>query len=278
MRPKVWLLPLLFVGPALLVPAARKTTAPAHQPHELKLWNTVAPRTGAKGAATAFRLRVEPGTKTEADIYYAAIRKNLVSFPRQTLPESSLDDMLAYFGFPALPPARLEELNPSVIMEFAQLRKAINTAEFEAAYRARPLASGEIIVARFFAPKIINVGDQQVNGIPKGGFGWRKVLRFHARQDSKARADSLDAFYLLFNFADDRITFPEGKHAGQIQALLVPTYPAKPKHRDVYFLVYEGLGKTNPGKIGFFLEATFDLASAVPLDGKYYVPTSCGQC
>src|SRR5258708_30799600 len=147
MRPKVWLLPLLFVGPALLVPAARKAPAPAHQPHELKLWNTVAPRTGAKGAATAFRLRVEPGTKTEADIYYAAIRKNLVSFPRQTLPESSLDDMLAYFGFPALPPARLEELNPSLIMEFAQLLKAITTADFEAAHRHRPFSPGVFISA-----------------------------------------------------------------------------------------------------------------------------------
>ena len=53
--------------------------------------------------------------------------------------------------------------------------------------------------------------------------------------------------------------------------MLVPVYPSAGKHRDAYFLVYESLGSATPGKVGFFLNATFDLVSAVA-DGKYYVP------
>jgi hypothetical protein len=82
---------------------------------------------------------------------------------------------------------------------------------------------------------------------------------------------------LLFNFLDNATKFPEGKDAGQIQAILVPIYPTGGKHNDIYFLVYEGLGKPHPGQVGFYLEATFDLAGSVPED-KYYVPVACGQC
>ena len=172
----------------------------------------------------------------------------------------------------------LEKLAPGVLLDFEKLRNEVsNKPEFNSAYATLPLQPGEILVARFFAPKIINVRDPQQNGVPNGGFGWRKVLRFLARNDSLARNDGLDAFYLLFNFANDAPKFPEDKPAAQIQALLVPTYPTNGEHNDIYFLVYEGLAKPTPGKVGLFLEATFDLAGSVP-DDKYYVPIACGQC
>jgi hypothetical protein len=202
-----------------------------------------------------------------------------VNFPRNPLTESSIADMLVYYGFPALLATDMQALPPAVIMDFGQLRNAVsNKPEFDSAYATRPLQSGEILVSRFFAPKIINVGDPQVAGVPKDGFGWRKVLRFRSREGSPARRDGLDTFYLLFNFADNAPKFPEGKPAGQIQGLLVPTYPTGGKHNDIYFLVYEALTSANPGKVGLFLVATFDLASGVPADGKYYVPIACGQC
>jgi hypothetical protein len=223
-------------------------------------------------------LRVKPGDEAGAKAYYLQLQQKLVNFPRNPLTESSIGDMLVYYGFPALLAKDLEALDPADIMDFNKLRKVVNNKpEFESAYAARPLQPGEILVSRFFAPKIIAVSDPQPD-VPKGGFGWRKVLRFQSREGSPAGGDGLDTFYLLFNFADNATKFPKDKPAGQIQALLVPKYPTGGKHNDIYFLVYENLTKPTPGKVGFFLEATFDLASGVPADGKYYVPIACGQC
>ena len=224
-------------------------------------------------------LAVVPGSETEAETYYGQLQQKLVGFQPTPFTNSSIGDMLVYYGFPALLSKDLQNLEPADLMDFSKLRDAVsNKPEFAAAYASKPLQPNEILVSRFFAPKIINVGDPQTGGVPKDGFGWRKVLRFKARDGSGARSNGLDAFYLLFNFTSDTPKFPKGKDAGQIQALLVPAYPTGGKHNDIYFLVYEGLGKPNPGKVGFFLQATFDLASSVPADGKYYVPKSCAQC
>jgi hypothetical protein len=251
-------------------PSPSPQTAQTQQPGAMQLWQTASEQQG---------LMVTPGTEQEARDYYTQLQQKLLNFPRSPFTESTIADMLVYHGFPALLATDLQKLSSAVIMDFAQLRNAVsNKPDFEAAYTSKPLQAGEILVSRFFAPKIINVGDPQVGGVPKGGFGWRKVLRFKARDGSPARANKLDAFYLLFNFASDAPKFPEGKDAGQIQGILIPNYPTGGAHNDIYFLVYEGLGKPNPGKLGFFLEATFDLASSVPADGKYYVPRSCGQC
>ena len=283
-----WLLPLLLM--VLILPLWSCTRSGEQQvsvnqapqskaESTVKLWDTVTPAEGvtnARGEDVA--LRVKPGSEAEARAYYIQLQQKLANFPRNPLTESSIADMLVYYGFPALLATDLQALSPAVLMDFAQLRNAVsNKPEFNSAYATRPLQSGEILVSRFFAPKIINVRDPQTDGVPKGGFGWRKVLRFRSREGSPARGDGLDAFYLLFNFADNAPKFPEGKPAGQIQALLVPTYPTGGKHNDIYFLVYEALTSAAPGKVGLFLVATFDLAGTVP-DDKYYVPTACGQC
>lgn len=187
--------------------------------------------------------------------------------------------MVAYYGFPAISPATFESLSPAAIMDFEELRRAVATPGFEAAYRDKPLQGNEIAVVGFFAPKIANVRDPQTEGAPVGGFGWRKVLRFRARDESDTRAAGLEAFYLLFNFTSGReVTFPENTHAAQIQAMLVPAYPTNGRHLDAYFLVYQGLGTGTPERVSLYLVATFDLAGAVSDDDKYYVPRACGQC
>lgn len=282
----LWLLLIGLVGSGLLL---ARNLAPSHPAaarapkQELKLFETVTVKAkGGKGLAAAGALRIIPGNPQEAEDYYNAMRKALVGFPQPTLQQSKIADMLVYYGFPALLAKDLERLDSAVIMDFEKLRRSVsNSAEFEAAYRQQPLKTDEILVSRFFAPKIINVRDPQVEGVPKGGFGWRKVLRFRARDGSAARGAGLDSFYLLFNFANKvkvQTTFPTEDHAGQIQAILVPSYPHGGKHRDVYFLVFEALDSpTNPERVGTFLVATFDLAGVAP-DDKYYVPRSCGQC
>lgn len=288
-RPILWLLPLLLIVPILPLWSCtgsvenQESTNQAQQPKaetSLKLWETATPVEGVTATAQDIGLKVRPGSEAEAKAYYLQLQQKLVNFPRNPLTESSIADMLVYYGFPALLATDLQALSPAILMDFEQLRNAVtNKPEFNSAYATRPLQSGEILVSRFFAPKIISVSDPQPD-VPIGGFGWRKVLRFQSRVGSPARNDGLDTFYLLFNFADNAPKFPEGKPAGQIQALLVPKYPTGGKHNDIYFLVYENLKSTNPnpGKVGLYLEATFDLASGVPADGKYYVPIACGQC
>ena len=253
-------------------PSPSGETAKIQEEGSMRLWQT---------ASDNQQVAVVPGNQTEADTYYAQLQTKLVSFKPTPFTNSTIGDMLVYYGFPALLAKDLQNLEPAKLMDFAKLRDAVtNKPEFAAAYASKPLQPNEILVSRFFAPKIINVGVPPTDGVPKDGFGWRKVLRFKARDDSAARSAGLDAFYLLFNFASNTPKFPNGTDAGQIQGILIPTYPTGGKHNDIYFLVYEGLGKANPNpsKIGFFLKATFDLASGVPADGQYYVPRSCGQC
>jgi hypothetical protein len=55
-------------------------------------------------------LRIAPETATEANAYYQAIRANLVNFPKATIAESAIGDMLSYYGFPAIPAEKLEAL------------------------------------------------------------------------------------------------------------------------------------------------------------------------
>lgn len=266
-----WVLPgsvwVASVAGATCTIAERQEPSPQAR---IRLWEST------KGVED-YTVKIVPGNESEAKKYYDDIRKNLSDFPKPTLAESRIEDMLEYFGFPALPSTALEALDPEVIMNFERLRKALSSKEFETAYQDKPLLPDEIASVRFFAPKIINVRDAKVGEVPNGGFGWRKVLRLRARKDSKGEQAGFSAFYLLFNFASQKPTFPADIHAAQIQAILVPTYPTSGKHRDAYFLVYQSLGSGTPGLVGHYLEAKFDLAEVAPAD-KYYVPRACGQC
>lgn len=272
MRPEIRLILRVLSVTAIITGCGGAQAPPAPPPPEqrtMKLWSTF------RGVAEP-QMRIAPGDPGEAETYYKEIYPKLKEFPKATIIDSSIEDMLAYYGFRAIPPATLEAQAPDVIMDFEKLRTAVAAPEFDAAYQANPLRLNEIAVVRFFAPKIVNVRDTQTAGVPFGGFGWRKVLRFRARDGSPARNAGLDAFYLLFNFASKQPAFPEGIHAAQIQAMLVPTYPTS-AHLDSYFLVYDGLGTPTAGKVGLFLTATFDLEGSVPQD-KYFVPRACGQC
>src|SRR5687767_2986804 len=89
-------------------PAPAATTgAPDEPPQaELKLWRSRSPAL-AVASAGDLQIQVVPGNQAEADAYYKEIRSNLANFPKATLPESTIEDMLAYFGFPAIPPTVL---------------------------------------------------------------------------------------------------------------------------------------------------------------------------
>jgi hypothetical protein len=197
---------------------------------------------------------------------------------------SNLPQMLAYLGYAPLLPDDLQRLDPEVIMDYQRLLGAVaNPQDFR---NFTPLAKGEILVTRFFAPKITSV-----KVLPATDFGWRKLVRFRARGGSAAKKDGLDSLYLLFNFASgSRPQFPAGVPAGQIQSILIPVYP-RGNHFDAYYFVYNSLSGKCPkadaqgnvtlldckaGQLGLYLTASFD-ANSLP-QKNYYIANACSQC
>jgi hypothetical protein len=243
-----------LAGGALLVPLSLLLAASPARP---------APRAPAaeSGSFRLFHLvtaksgptiKVTRGTAEEARQYLADASVPLKI--RLVLRETTIDQILQYIGRGDLRAADLEQ---------------------------RTGTGGDVLTTRFFAPKIIDV-----SGKTPLTYGWRKIIRLASRDGSLAKQAGISTFYLLFNFASTEPRFPEGKNAGQIQAILVPTYPRPAAHRDLYFLVFNALnGKCPdgtacpPGTLGDHLNASFDFATAGPgQNDQYFLPRSCGQC
>ena len=146
MRGRLWLIGVLLLGAVAAVGSCART----EQAHGPTLGGTkttpaaaVRPRFAlleateedlARGVHSAV-LRVNPGSETQAREYYTKIRAALTDFPRQTLLESSIADMLAYYGFPALLPEDLQRLAPAFLMDFARLRVNVSNKDpFESAW------------------------------------------------------------------------------------------------------------------------------------------------
>jgi hypothetical protein len=234
-------------------------------------------------------LLVDPGSPDNARAYYKLLAGKFPSLPRETclatdLLGCSLPDVLAYFGYRPLLPGDLQRLPPEILMDYSALLKAVSNPRDFANFP--PIQKDELLVTRFFAPRIVSV-----KNLPASDFGWRKVLLFKARPGSGAARDGLTELYLLFNFGSGKVPkFPEGKDAGQIQAMVTPKYP-QGSHFSAYFFVFNALtGKCpeadaqgnvvikdcRPGQIGLHLTASFD-ANFLP-QLNYYVPNACAQC
>jgi hypothetical protein len=232
-------------------------------------------------------LKVDPGSPDDAQRYYQAIAAKFPSLSQRCLNTNlilcGIPEVLAYFGFAPLRPTDLQRLAPEVLMDYSALLRAVsNPQDFR---DFPPIGRDELLVTRFFAPKIMSP-----KVLPPREFGWRKVLWFKARSGSGAARDGLAELYLLFNFGSPQPKFPEGKDAGQIQAMVTPRYPTA-DHYSAYFFVFNSLtGKCpeadaqgnivvkdcTPAQIGLHLTASFD-ANFLP-QRNYYIPTACAQC
>src|SRR5882724_11982679 len=187
-------------------PARRAPRAPAAESGSFRLFHLVTAKNGGPG------IKVTRGTAEEAKKYLDEIAGPLQL--RLTLKETTIDQVLQYIGRGDLKAADLEQ---------------------------RTGTGGDVLTTRFFAPKIIDV-----SGKTPLTYGWRKIIRLASRDGSVAKRAGISTFYLLFNFASTEPRFPEGKNAGQIQAILVPIYPRPAAHRDLYFLVFNALNGKCP--------------------------------
>jgi hypothetical protein len=211
---------------------------------------------------------VDPGTATEAEEYYGELEAELGATFRK------FNDILLYYGYAGLTGRHLEDLEPETLMDPSALLKAVPTPAFQEAVKAVPLLTGDILAARFFAPKITDVALSPSSVV----LGWRKVLRLRARDGSKAKERGLSAAWLLFNVFSNEVRPFETKSKNN-QAMFVRAASSS-LTRPVYWLVFGTVA--NPDGNGDridFLTASFDARSDKIVEGgKYYVPRACADC
>jgi hypothetical protein len=170
---------------------------------------------------------------------------------------STLDSLLAYLGYAGrLTADGLRVGEPRVLMD--------------------TFPGGEVLVTRFFAPKITDVSGRD----PEPKLGWRKLVRLRALGGSPADARGITTAFLLFNVLQLRTEVAQDPFAGRPsvtnQVMLIPAAPA-PGGPKAYWIVYDqGYQLTD------HLEGTFDGGDysgwpAGPVR-PYYVPAACGQC
>jgi len=220
--------------------------------------------TGSFGCA--FQVRVDPGTEAKALAYYKDVLTKDTGF--KTDPRPALDDLLGYFGF-SLTGEDLEKQEPDAIM--------------------KNFPGGEVIVTRFFAPKITDVSGLTT----PPNYGWRKVVRLRAGDQSSAAKSGLKSMYLLFNVFNGNLDISPFKtqtggvnHSVNNQIMLIRGTSGT-LTQAAYFMTFGAYDSTDPterGKLITYLDATFDAGDpslkTLPKAGfrRYYVPVACAVC
>lgn len=224
------------------------------------------------------RAEVPSGSEEEAKAYYESLSTALNYSTPEKIGETTLTDLAAYLGYRTLTAEKLEFDPPDTLM-----------ADYE--FGATP---GDVLVSRFFAPKIMNVKFKE--GDPYFKLGWRKLVRLKAQKDSPALKDAkgksgrIATAVILFNTFTSPKEEPYGRANFSVntQVMLLPD-PAdvRPlagqkgtgKMDTVYWLDYQSATAAGPGKLGYALHASFD-ANELPGAGTkdYFVPHGCVAC
>lgn len=227
------------------------------------------------------RTTIATGSQPDAQAYYRRLSAALRFQSPHTILDSNLDDFLSYCGYRGVAAADFEGLDSDVLMDPARLANAVANPElFSAAFTGRTLSVGEILVTRFFAPKITDVSGTAGGPV---AFGWRKLVRLLPRRDSAAAARGVTGVWLLFNFFErDLAKSPFNGHSVNTQGLVVTN--GANRLDSLYWLDYEPLPIA---RLGLALDATFDARDpTVPSpehvlgrpDRKYFVPNACAAC
>jgi hypothetical protein len=205
---------------------------------------------------------ITPGSAKGARDYYVRISKAL-QFDA-TPGVTTLDNLLDFVGYP-ISGSKLESLDPAVLMNPARASSPDDGLSLQVrGLGGATLRDGDILAARFFAPKIVNV-----NAAAKKP-GWRKLVRLRARPDSRAARVGIESTILLFNFFAAVGEPPFSGHSVNTQSMLIA--PAQ-KER-LYWLDFDP-----GGTLTLALNASFDAAD-LPNGGTrdYFVPDGCNAC
>jgi hypothetical protein len=231
---------------------------------------------------------VPSGTPEKARAYYGELAKLLQFSTPETILDSTLDDVPRYLGYAGLSGRDLEQLPSFVLMDPLRLGQQCepqsscetavgNPTEFRRTFSVLPLRPGDILAARFLAPKIANVSESAETR----AHGWRKLVRLQARSGSRAASRGIAAGIILFNFftKPGEKPFVSGAESVNTQVMLLSTPAAVRKQDALYWLDYGPL--TAGGKLSLKLDATFeagDLQGDPAATKPYFVPDGCVAC
>ncbi|AKI99601.1 hypothetical protein ATI61_109207 [Archangium gephyra] len=236
------------------------------------------------------------GSPEKATEYYKKMSKTLGIRTPDTILGTHLGEVLEWLGYRGLTITDLETLSPEVLMNLGAPvcgdTKQPGPIRLSMLLEQGPLRPGDILVSRFFAPKITNIAE----AAESRGVGWRKLIRFKARKGSEAEKHLIESATLLFNYVTKPNEAPFAPNARSFNsqlALVSSGYPRKdasckgedcrPLLDSIYWMDF---GDSREGaKLSLQLDASFDARGLQPLQaGKpvgivsYYVPDGCDSC
>jgi hypothetical protein len=174
-----------------------------------------------------------------------------------------LDNIIRFLGYP-ITGQQLETLDSAVLMApTADLSAGGLGLGTNDASGAR-FRDEDILAARFFAPKIVNIS--ATTPTP----GWRKLVRLRSRPNSPAMRSGIDSAVILFNFLVAANEKPFTNASFNTQVMLLA--PSLPDH--LYWLDFDG-----NQKLSLALNASFDAADLKHVGNHdYFVPDGCNAC
>jgi hypothetical protein len=239
----------------------------------------------AKEAEGGFTIFVEPGSQAEAVKYYQRISQKLalplLDASGKVLPTSDLTALIAYAGYEGLKAQDLEAIESFVLMPtdnggFEALAKRVaDPKTFKAKRSLVDFGDDNVVVSRFFAPKIVDYTKIEAPGKSELYTpGWRKLVRLKPLPTSAASSADVSTIYILFNFVEQDVAKDPflANSSKNNQVIIVPKTFAKGDQDSAFFLVY---GEAPVNRLVFSLgNVAFDL----PGPKDYFVPRSCAQC
>lgn len=232
---------------------------------------------------------VPTGDAESATNYYKTLAGDIEFSTPELIFETSLDDVAAYLGYAGLTGRDLQDVSPDSLMNLKQtLSGHADSLKLErpnailTARGSTPFRDDDILVTRFFAPKIMKIGEPEATR----QLGWRKLVRLKVRPGSLAQQHNISSGIILFNFFTDPGVQPFGTNGESVNTqviLVTEVTKVPPPNSDgppsIYWLDYDAF--SNGGKLSTALSAFFD-ADQLPegSNGKqpYFVPDGCVAC
>lgn len=229
------------------------------------------------------------GSLEEASAYYKQLAGTLGFLTPATIEsQATIQTLLNYLGYAGLTAADVEFVPPTVLMDLpAQIAAGktppvSNLAAVKQTFAASVARPAEVLVSRFFAPKIVNfsVAPEQRE------LGWRRLVRLNSRPGSAAKKHFVDSAWILFNHFAGASRTPFGGSVSapkngsvNTQVALITNCPDKTascqEFNSIYWLDFSR--KELGAKLSYQLNAFFD-AGSLNGDAPYFVPNGCDTC
>jgi len=231
---------------------------------------------------------IPSGDPQSATNYYRRLSTNIDFSTPDLIFQTKLDDVATYLGYDGFTGADWQNLSPDILMHPQKNLTGPNIPfqhpdRLLAALGSVPVTTDDILVTRFFAPKIMNIHDPESTR----KIGWRKLIRLRARPGSRAALHQIGSGIVLFNIATspNAVPFSPTDASKNTQVMLVTDLGSVPPlntpgPQTIYWLDYRAFSDQG-GILSLELDQTFDANELPPAQNgfkSYYVPDGCVAC